>query len=281
MSRSTVIAKRLESRAVFRKLAAIFIITLTAAYLIWRLTIFSGDWGFSLAFYISEVLAFVLALVMILGTWSYRHREAIPPAPSQKVDVLLPVYKEPVEMIRQTVRAAVKIRYPHTTYVLDDGKRDELRDLAEEFGAVYIRRPNNQGAKAGNMNHALKQAKGDFILVFDADHVAQPEAIEALLGFFEDEKVGLVIAPQDFYNLDSLQFMHHGKGRIWHDQSRYYNVTQGNEEYEKVRTGLALAGLQLGCVDMGASVGYSWADPDQGTQKQEGVYAGVHLNFSF
>lgn len=236
MSRSTVIAKRLESRAVFRKPAAIVIIALTVAYLIWRLTIFSEDWGFSLVFYVSEVLAFVLALVMICGAWNYRHREAIPPAASQKVDVFLPVYKEPLEMIRQTVRAAVRIRYPHTTYVLDDGNRDELRDLAEEFGAIYIRRPNNQGAKAGNMNHALKQAKGDFIIVFDADHVAQPESIEALLGFFEDEKVGFVIAPQDYYNLDGLQFMHHGKGRIWHDQSRFYNVSQGCKDLNNCAT---------------------------------------------
>lgn len=236
MSRSTLIAKRLESRAGFRKPAAVIILALTIAYLIWRLTIFSGDWGFSLAFYISEVLAFILAIVMICGAWNYRHREAIPPAPAQKVDVFLPVYKEPLEMIRQTVRAAVKIRYPHATYILDDGKRDELRDLAEEFGAIYIRRPDNKGAKAGNMNHALKQANGDFIVVFDADHVAQPEAIETLLGFFEDKKVGLVIAPQDYYNLDGLQFMHHGKGRIWHDQSRFYNVSQGCKDLNNCAT---------------------------------------------
>lgn len=227
MSRSTVIARRLESRAGLRKPAAILIIVLTAAYLIWRLTIFSHDWAFSLGFYLSEVLAYVLALVMICGAWNYHHREAVPPAPAQKVDVYLPVYKEPLEMIRQTVRAAMRIRYPHATYVLDDGKRDELRDLAEELGAIYIRRPDNQGAKAGNMNYALKHSDGDFIVVFDADHVAQPEAIEALLGFFEDEKVGLVISPQDYYNLDGLQFMHHGKGRLWHDQSRFYNISQG------------------------------------------------------
>jgi len=236
MSRSTVIAKRLESRAGLRKPAAIIIIALTTAYLIWRLTIFSGDWGFSLVFYLSEVLAFILAVVMIFGSWNYRHREAISPAPSQKVNVFLPVYNEPLEMIRQTVRAAVRIRYPHTTYVLDDGKRDELQDLADELGAIYIRRPNNQGAKAGNMNHALRQADGDFIIVFDADHVAQPEAIEALLGFFEDEKVGLVISPQEYYNLDGLQFMHHGKGRIWHDQSRFYNISQGCKDMNNCAT---------------------------------------------
>lgn len=197
-----------------------------SAYLGWRLTIFSDNWIFSLLFYLSEVLSFILLIALICSSWNYRHRESKPPLADQKVDVFLPVYKEPVEMIRQTVRAAQKIRYPHTTYLLDDGKRDELEALAEEFGAIYIRRPDNKGAKAGNMNYALKYAKGDFILVFDADHIAQPESLDALLGFFEDEKVGLVITPQEYYNLNGIQFMTHGKGRLWHDQSRFFNVVQ-------------------------------------------------------
>lgn len=58
-------------------------------------------------------------------------------------------------------------------------------------------------------------------------------------------------------------------------------ILQGNEEYEEVRAGLALTGLQLGCANIGASVGYSWAEPEQGADEQEGVYAGLHLSFSF
>jgi cellulose synthase (UDP-forming) len=231
MSRSTLIAHRLASRAIFRKTAGVFIIVTMLVYLLWRLTIFSDNWLFSLAFYMSELLSFLLVVAMISSAWNYRHREPKKPQDGEKVDVFLPVYKEPLEMIRQTVRAAQRMRYPHTTYVLDDGKRDEIKLLAEEFGAVYIRRANNQGAKAGNMNHALDHARGDFIFVFDADHIAQPEAIDAVLGFFKDGKVGQVITPQDYYNLDGLQFMHHGKGRIWHDQSRFYNVTQGCKDH--------------------------------------------------
>lgn len=226
MSRSKVIDERLKSRAGFRKTSAVIIIIIMSAYLGWRLTIFSDNWVFSLVFYLSEVLSFLLLIALICSSWNYKYRESKPPLPSQKVDVFLPVYKEPLEMIRQTVRAAQKIRYPHTTYVLDDGKRDELEALAKELGVIYIRRPDNKGAKAGNMNYALKHAKGDFIFVFDADHIAQSEAIDAMLGFFEDDNVGVVIAPQEYYNLNGLQFMHHGKGRLWHDQSRFYNVTQ-------------------------------------------------------
>ncbi len=226
MSRSKGIHQRLKSREIFRKVSAVAIILIMLVYLGWRVTIFSENWIFSLVFYFSELLSFLMLITLICSSWNYKYRESKTPSPSQKVDVFLPVYKEPIEMIRQTVRAAQKIRYPHTTYVLDDGKRDEIESLAEEFGAVYIRRPENKGAKAGNMNHALKFASGDFIFVLDADHIAQPEAIDALLGFFEDEKVGVAITPQEYYNLNGLQFMHHGKGRLWHDQSRFYNVVQ-------------------------------------------------------
>jgi cellulose synthase/poly-beta-1,6-N-acetylglucosamine synthase-like glycosyltransferase len=207
-------------------------------YLSWRLTIFSENWIFSLVFYLAEVLSFLLLIALICSSWNYSHRKSKPPRPFQKVDVFLPVYKEPVEMIRQTVRAALNIRYPHTTYLLDDGKRDELEALAKELGVIYIRRPENKGAKAGNTNYALNYAKGDFIFVFDADHIAQPEAIDAILGFFEDEKVGFVATPQDFYNLNSIQYMHYGKGRIWHDQSRYYNVVQGCKDSFNTATSL-------------------------------------------
>jgi len=226
MSRSQLIAQRLESRARLRRPAAFVVIGLTLVYLAWRVTIFSHDWAFSLVFFAAEVLAFLLAVVYIGSTWTYRHREPVAPPADWKVDVFVPVYKEPLEMIRQTVRAAAGIRYPHRTHLLDDGKRDELRELAAELGVNYIRRPGNQGAKAGNMNHALAHADGDFIAVFDADHIAQPESLELMLGFFRNDKVATVIAPQDYYNLDGLQYMHHGEGRLWHDQSRFYNITQ-------------------------------------------------------
>ncbi|MCE2960154.1 MAG: glycosyltransferase [Akkermansiaceae bacterium] len=236
MSRSKVINDRLKSRELFRKISAVIIIIIMVTYLSWRLTIFSENWIFSLVFYLSEILSFILLIALICSSWNYCHRESKQPLPNQKVDVFLPIYNEPLAMVRQTIRAAQKIRYPHTTYVLDDGKRDELEAVAKEFGVQYIRRPDNKGAKAGNMNHALKYATGDLIFVFDADHAAQTESIDAVLGFFEDEKVGMVITPQEYYNLNGLQYMHHGKGRLWHDQSRFYNVVQSCKDSNNCAT---------------------------------------------
>jgi hypothetical protein len=58
-------------------------------------------------------------------------------------------------------------------------------------------------------------------------------------------------------------------------------IVQGNDEYEEVRAGLALSGVKLGMFDLGASVGYSWADPKQGTSDQEGIYSSIQLGVSF
>jgi len=102
----------------------------------------------------------------------------------------------------------------------------------------------------------------------------------------------------DIWNTDASSFLYGGTFTYSTAYDTYWNralfaarvggvylgpevIVQGNEEYEEVRTGLALTGLQLGCVNAGASVGYSWADPKQGTQEQDGIYAGLHLSLDF
>ncbi|TOM86266.1 hypothetical protein CGH67_30070, partial [Vibrio parahaemolyticus] len=56
-------------------------------------------------------------------------------------------------------------------HILDDGKRDSFRDFAKSVGVNYIRRPTNEHAKAGNINYALKQTSGEFVAIFDCDHI--------------------------------------------------------------------------------------------------------------
>src|SRR5690606_30100372 len=110
------------------------------------------------------------------------------------------------------------------TYVLDDGRRDEVRILCEELGAKYLTRPDNKGAKAGNINAALPRTHGDFIAVFDADHAPFSNFLTDLLGYFRDPKVALAQAPQEYYNLDSFQ--HFGSGThaqsVRHEQSVFF-----------------------------------------------------------
>jgi cellulose synthase (UDP-forming) len=120
------------------------------------------------------------------------------------VDVFITVYGEELSKIAMTVQAAMALQGEHRTWVLDDGRSDEVRDLAGTLGARYIRRLSSNGAKAGNVNHALSVAKGEFFAIFDADFVPKPLFLHETVPFFVDEKVAFVQTPQSYGNLVSL-----------------------------------------------------------------------------
>jgi cellulose synthase (UDP-forming) len=133
-----------------------------------------------------------------------------PPAPraegGHSVDVLITTFDEPLELVMKTAVAALEIRYPHETYVLDDGNRPAMRALALAEGIGYINRSEDWvnrplHAKAGNLNNALMTTSGEFILILDADMVPRPEFLDDTLGYFDDPTVALVQTPQVFNNV--------------------------------------------------------------------------------
>lgn len=128
----------------------------------------------------------------------YIHHEPI------DVDIFIPVYGEPIEEIRQTATAARDVYGRHTTYILDDGKSDEVKAMAEDLNVEYIRRPINDHAKAGNINYALTQTKGEYFLILDADFVAQPHILYETLPFFENDNLAFVQTPQFYDNQNNF-----------------------------------------------------------------------------
>ncbi|MFI2102848.1 glycosyltransferase [Isoptericola sp. NPDC019693] len=120
------------------------------------------------------------------------------------VDVFVTTYGEDLGTVERTVRAALAVRGAHRTWVLDDGRSDDVRDLAARLGARYLRRLSSNGAKAGNVNYALSIAKGDYFVILDADFVARPELLVETLPFFVRDDVAFVQTPQTYGNLDSL-----------------------------------------------------------------------------
>ena len=137
------------------------------------------------------------------------------------VDVFITVYGEPVEKIRKTVVAALAMRGEHTTWILDDGRSDAVRDLANEIGARYVRRLSSNGAKAGNVNHALTISNGEYFAIFDADFVPEPEFLYETVPFFVDEKLAFVQTPQAYGNMRNL--VSRGAGFM---QSVFYRFIQ-------------------------------------------------------
>ncbi|HEY2536094.1 MAG TPA: glycosyltransferase family 2 protein [Solirubrobacteraceae bacterium] len=209
---------------------ALLAIAWTTIYLVWRV-----GWSWHGA---SRWLWGILLVCELYGMWNlamltwFSWRIPVAERPSstreRRVDVYVCTYNETPAVLRATLAGCAAMTYPHTTYLLDDGRRPEIARLAREWDAEYLTRPDNSHAKAGNINHALPLTAGELVFVLDADHVPLPDALDAVVGYFEDDELALVQTPHDFYNQDSIQ--HYEIGR--HEQSVFYSVIcPGKDRY--------------------------------------------------
>lgn len=178
-------------------------------YLEWRWmnSLNMAQWWISVPLVAAETYAMIDGFLFGMTVWRSGRRRTPPPLTrSVSVDVLITTYNEPVELVMETARAANRITYPHATYVLDDGARDELRDLALSEGIGYITRSEDWvdrplHAKAGNLNNALMVTSGEFLLILDSDQVPDENILDETLGYFADSQVALVQTPQHFWNV--------------------------------------------------------------------------------
>jgi cellulose synthase (UDP-forming) len=110
-------------------------------------------------------------------------RPYVKPADGLKVDVFIPTYNEDLDIVEATMIGCGKITYPHTTFVLDDGSRPQVKELAVRLGCEYITRPTHEHAKAGN----IKRPAAPLVIYRDAgrDMVPQPGYLDRTLGYFE------------------------------------------------------------------------------------------------
>ena len=225
--------KHCESKQEIRRFITILFFLSAIIYFPWRLTVLNSQAPlFSIIFLIAELFVFVSILLTIFVTWRMKERNIIKPLPDLVVDIFIPTYNEPIDMIRTTALAVKKINYPHKTWILDDGNRQDVSELAEVIGCEYLARVQNLHAKAGNLNNALKYSNADFIAIFDADHIPEEYFLDHLLGYFKDPLIAFVQSPQDFYNTDSFQFKNNLRQKVlWHDQSFFYLAGQAGRDY--------------------------------------------------
>ncbi len=149
----------------------------------------------------------------LFGSWwiyiSARRRKPAPvPLPDHRpsVDVFLTACGEDPRLVERALRAVVAMRGEHTSWLLDDGADPCLARLARRLGAEYLTRPGTRDAKAGNINAALPRTDADVIVIFDVDHVPEPEFLERSLGYFEDSKIGFVQVMLTFRNGEKSWF---------------------------------------------------------------------------
>jgi len=205
-----------------------------AAYLVWRVlwTLNPEAWTFSFLLWGAEAFGWLSAVLFFFTVWKVEYPSP-PPAPEGlRVDVLVPTKGEPLWVLRRTLLAAQRIRYPHRTVVLDDSGRPEVRELAASLGCLYLSRPTHEHGKAGNLNFGLRHSSSDFVAVLDADHVPVPEFLDRILGYFRDPRVAFVQTPQEFYNLESYQhWTEPTTGRSWHEQALFFRVIQPGKNH--------------------------------------------------
>ena len=141
------------------------------------------------------------------------------------VDVFVATYNESEELLYKTIIGCKNMRYPDLNkvhiYLLDDGRRPTIKQLAKRLGVGYLTRDNNEHAKAGNLNHALSQTSSPYIVTLDADMIPMKNFLMESLPFFIENEIGrqklreqgikekelpkplgFIQLPQVFYNAD-------------------------------------------------------------------------------
>jgi cellulose synthase (UDP-forming) len=221
-------------------------VAVSSRYIFWRLSTTVGaerttDTTLSIILLVAECYAFLVLLFGYIQTaWPLRRRPvALPSDPSTwpSVDVFIPTYNEPLSVVRATILAASALDWPAdklNVYVLDDGKRDEFRAYCAQAGVRYLTRPNNRHAKAGNINHAMTTTHGDYIAIFDCDHVPTRSFLQLAMGWLvRDRNLAMVQTPHHFYSPDPFERNLGTFRKVPNEGELFYGVIQkGNDLWD-------------------------------------------------
>ena len=239
---STLLIRRLPGNAPTLLMLAFSLIA-SSRYIWWRLTQTldldpGADMIFGLGLIAAETYTWlVLVLGYVQNAWPLKR----PPVPLPQdtalwptVDVYIPTYNEPMSVVKPTILAAMSMDWPRDklrVHLLDDGRRDEFRRFAERCGIRYIVRPDNAHAKAGNLNHALKVTDGEYVAIFDCDHIPVRSFLQTTMGWFlKDPKCAMLQTPHHFFSPDPFERNLGTFRRVPNEGSLFYGLVQdGND----------------------------------------------------
>ncbi|MGB5937301.1 MAG: glycosyltransferase [Ornithinimicrobium sp.] len=199
-----------------RRLALAVALGSALFYITWRIvfTIPSSSWLAIVAGIIlvtAELVGIAQSVTSSVLGWS--KAKHVPVALSAhtripSVDIYIATYSESIAVLEPTLAGAMGIRFPgrFTVYLCDDGSRPAVRALAQRYGAEYLEREEHQHAKAGNLNNALAHSAGTLVVTLDADMIPTVDFLEKTVGYFVDENLAFVQAPQAFHNQDAFQY---------------------------------------------------------------------------
>ena len=204
----------------------------------------SNHWTALDAFFIgclllAEVYAFfILFLGYFQTVWPLRRAPvALPDDPEDwpHIDVLIPTYNEPLDVVRYTAFGALNMDWPAEKmhiYILDDGRRKEFEEFAHEAGIGYKIRPDNAHAKAGNINTALKSLDSPLVAIFDCDHVPTRSFLQMTVGWFlRDRKLAMLQTPHHFYSPDPFERNLQQFRVIPNEGELFYGIVQDGNDF--------------------------------------------------
>ncbi|KAA8735411.1 UDP-forming cellulose synthase catalytic subunit [Acinetobacter qingfengensis] len=230
----------------FATLIVLFIsLLMSLRYMWWRVssTLEFPDFlstVFGMLLLTAEIYSWAVLFIAFFQCLSPLKRESVALPEDQSlwptVDVFIPTYNEDIEIVRITVYAALGLVWPKDKikiYILDDGHRESFRQFAIDTGVEYIARETHEHAKAGNLNHALKHSHGDYIAIFDCDHVANQDFLSRTMGFFlQDKNLALVQTPHHFFSPDPFERNLNLHSKIPSEGALFYGIIQdGNDTY--------------------------------------------------
>jgi cellulose synthase (UDP-forming) len=204
----------------------------------------ANHWGALDAFFIMSLVVaetyafFILFLGYFQTIWPLRRAPvALPDAETDwpHVDVLIPTYNEPLDVVRYTALGALNMDWPADKlhiYILDDGRRKEFEQFAFEAGIGYRIRPDNFHAKAGNINTALKKMTSPFVSIFDCDHVPTRSFLQMTIGWMlRDKNLAMLQTPHHFYSPDPFE-RNLGQFRVIPNEGElFYGIVQDGNDF--------------------------------------------------
>jgi cellulose synthase/poly-beta-1,6-N-acetylglucosamine synthase-like glycosyltransferase len=169
------------------------------------------------AFDVALLVPYFVVLILLAGYGAhryvlvylyYKHRDkrtTEPPGRFEelpRVTVQLPIFNEQY-VVERLLEAICKLEYPREMLdiqVLDDSTDETVevaRGLVERYAALgnpitYHHRTNREGYKAGALAEGMKTAKGEFIVIFDADFTPPEDFVLRTIHHFTDPRTGMV-----------------------------------------------------------------------------------------
>ena len=234
-----------------KRLILLMSVFFTLIYLFWRVE-YSVPFNFgpiaiaaNIILLIVEVFGFIESLILYTNLLALKDHPlpAIGDEEFPEVDIFIATYNEPADLLTKTINACNHLKYPDKSkvhvWLCDDNRRAQMRELASSMGIGYFDRPDNKGAKAGNLNNALGKTSAPYVVTLDADMLVKSDFLLKTIPYFIDAEkksanaperdkisLGILQTPQCFYEPDIFQHALYSEKTAPNEQDFFYRTIE-------------------------------------------------------